>query len=347
MSDLIQIDGSYGEGGGQILRTSVSLAAITGKPVEIHNVRGKRTKPGLQPQHLAAVRAGGALCGAKLTGDEAGSRFLRVEPQHPVAPGDYHFTIGTAGAAPLVVQTVLVPLALVSGPSRVTVTGGTHVPHSPAADYVEHIYLPALEKAGIRAKFSYSAAGFFPKGGGQIDVSIEGGSSIKPLDLSERGALQELRAFIVSSNLPEHVAQRGADTVEKAMKAIGRKVVIEPRPKPSPGPGAAVVMVAKCETGMAGFSSIGELRKPMEKVAEKPGQEFLRWWKSGAACDEHLADQLVLPMCFASGPSTWTTPEVTEHLRTVIWVVQHFLDVEAAVEEREDGSGLVRLRPLG
>jgi RNA 3'-terminal phosphate cyclase (ATP) len=345
MSDLIQIDGSYGEGGGQIIRTCVSLAAMTGRRVQIENVRGRRTKPGLQPQHLAAVRAAATICQARLHGDEVGSKFLRFEPQSPVVAGDYRFDIGTAGAAPLVVQTVLLPLARAGGDSQVRVTGGTHVPHSPPVEYVETIYVPALRRAGLDIELSYSAAGFFPKGGGEINVGISGSATITPLALRERGALEELRAYIVTSNLPEHVTERGRETVERAMKAIGRKVAIEPRVKPSPGPGAAVVLSAHCARGYGGFSSVGELRRPMEKVAQGPCQEFLRWWKSGAACDEHLADQLVLPMAFATGRSHWTTPEVTEHLRTVIWVVQHFLDVEAEVEEQEDGSGTVSLLP--
>ncbi|MBW3637458.1 MAG: RNA 3'-terminal phosphate cyclase, partial [Armatimonadetes bacterium] len=338
-------DGSSGEGGGQIVRTSVSLAAMTGRSVEIHNVRGRRTKPGLQPQHLAAVRAAASLCGAQLSGDSVGSQFLRFDPQAPIVAGDYHFDIGTAGAAPLVVQTVLMPLAMCVGASSVRVTGGTHVPHSPPVEYLEGVYVPMLKKAGLDIELTYSSAGFYPRGGGEIQVQIGGTGSIASLDLRERGALKELRAFIVTSNLPEHVAQRGADTVERAMRAIGRKVIIENRAKPSSGPGAAVVVTAQCEAGYAGFSSVGELRKPMEKVAEAPCQEYLRWWKSGASCDEHLADQLVLPMAFASGPSRWTTPAVTEHLRTVMWVVQQFLDVEVNVEEIEGGGGLITMSP--
>jgi RNA 3'-terminal phosphate cyclase (ATP) len=338
MTDLISIDGSFGEGGGQILRTSVALAAITGRGVEIHHVRGRRTKPGLQPQHLAAVRAAGALCGASLRGDEVGSQWLRFEPQQAVVAGDYRFEIGTAGAAPLVVQTVLLPLVLAAGASTVRVTGGTHVPHSPPVEYLEAVYFPALRKAGVDIEMAYGSAGFYPRGGGEIEVKIGGSGVIQPLDWRERGALNELRAFIVTSNLPAHVAQRGAEVVERALKAIGRKAVIEKREKPSPGPGAAVVLAAQCERGGAAFSAIGELRKPMEKVAAAPTPEFLRWWKSGASCDEHLADQLVLPLAFAGAPSVWTTPVVTEHLRTVIWVVQQFLNVQVTVEEGEIGT---------
>lgn len=346
MADVIQIDGSFGEGGGQIVRTGVSLAAMTGRSIEIHQVRGRRTKPGLQPQHLAAVRAAATLCQARLAGDDVGSQFLRFEPQCPVVAGDYHFDIGTAGAAPLVAQTVLMPLAQAGGVSNVRVTGGTHVPHSPTVEYLEAVYIPTLQRAGLDIKSGYGSAGFYPRGGGEIHLQIGGSGTIAPLDLRERGALKELRAFIVTSNLPEHVAQRGAETVEQAMRAIGRKVLIERREKPSPGPGAAVIVAAQCEMGQAAFSSIGELRRPMEKVAQMPCQEFLRWWKSGAACDEHLADQLVLPMAFSSGASSWTTPVVTEHLRTVIWVVQQFINVAFKVDEHKEGGGTVSVSPF-
>jgi RNA 3'-terminal phosphate cyclase (ATP) len=347
MSNRIQIDGSFGEGGGQIIRTSLSLAAMTGRAVEIINVRARRTRPGLQPQHLAAVRAAAALCNARLTGDAVGSMFLAFEPQSAVAAGEYQFEIGTAGAAPLVVQTVLMPLTQAGGVSKVRVTGGTHLPHAPPVDYLEAVYLPILRRAGLEVSLTYSAAGFYPRGGGQIDVEILPSLAPRPLDLSERGRLESLRAFVITSNLPEHVMERGAATVERAMKAVGRSVMLERRDKPSLGPGAAVVVAAQCQTGLAAFTGIGELRKPMEKVAEAPCKEFMQWWKSGAACDEHLADQLVLPLSFAAGESRWTTPVVTEHLRTVLWVVQHFLPIEVVLEEREDGSGEVRLQGVG
>lgn len=347
MSDLIQIDGSFGEGGGQIVRTSVALAAMTGRSVEISGVRGKRTKPGLQPQHLAGVRAAATLCGAQLTGDSVGSQFLRFEPQCPVVAGDYNFAIGTAGAAPLVVQTVLLPLALTNGASTVRVTGGTHVPHSPSAEYLEAVYVPALRNSGLDIDFSYNSAGFYPRGGGEIIVRTGGSGAVSPLDWRERGALKELRAFIVTAKLPVDVAGRGLETVERAMNAIGRKISIETREKQSLGPGAAVIVAANCEFGRAGFSSVGELRKPMEKIAQSPCDEFLRWWKSSAACDEHLADQLVLPMALADAPSFWTTPIISEHLRTVVWVVKQFLPVEVEFKEGAEGGGTVSMFPRG
>ncbi len=346
MPHTVSIDGAHGEGGGQILRTSVSLAALTGRAVEIVNVRAGRSRPGLRRQHLTAVHAAAALCDAELHGAAVGSMFLRFEPRVPLRPGPFRFEVGTAGAAPLVAQTALVPLAHGPAEARVVVVGGTHVPHSPPADYLEAVYVPALRRAGLAASAAYASAGFFPKGGGELAVDVVPGP-LTPLDLSERGKLRSLRAFIVTSELPPHVAERGEAAVRKFMKGVGREVVVERRERPSIGPGAAVVLAAECEGGFAGFSDIGERGKPMERVAEAPCEAFMRWWKSGAATEEHLADQLVLPMALAGGESRWTTDTVTEHLRTVLHVAAQFLPLECSLEEREDGPALVTLRSAG
>ena len=347
MSSPIQIDGAHGEGGGQIIRTSLSLSALTGKPVEVYNVRAKRSKPGLQPQHLTAVRAAAALCDAKLSGDAVGSVRFTFAPQSPPRPDRHRFDIGTAGATSLVVQTALIPLAHAAAPSHLTVTGGTHVPHSPPAEYLEAVYIPTLRQAGLHAAFRYPNAGFYPKGGGLVEVDILGGAQPEPLDLTERGKLKSVKAYVVTSSLPGHVAERGAAAVEKFMKGVGRQVRVERRDKPSPGIGAAVVLVAECEGGRAGFTGMGERGKPMERVAEEPCEAFMEWWKTGAACDEHLADQLVLPMALTEGESRWTAPCISEHLRTVLWLTEQFLPIEYRLEETPEGTGHVTLRSQG
>lgn len=347
MKSLLTIDGSYGEGGGQIIRTALSLSAITGRAMEITRIRAGRSRPGLQPQHLASVKAAAQLCAARLEGAAAGSTRLAFEPQAPVTAGNYQFDIGTAGAAPLVIQTALVPLLRGGGESRVIVTGGTHVPHAPPAEYLQQVYASVLKRAGVEITLSYESAGFFPRGGGKMDLSLPGGIVPQPLDLTERGKLEDLRAFVITSNLPEHVAERGAVTVDRFMKGIGRPIEIERRALPSPGAGAAVVVTAECEGGFAAFTGLGERGKPMEKVAQGPCEEFLRWWKSGAAVDEHLSDQLVLPMSLAKGESRWTTPVVTDHLRTVLWLVEQFLPIRWSIEERGGGVSLVKLAGAG
>lgn len=345
--EAVQIDGSYGEGGGQVIRTSVSLSALTGRPVEICNVRAGRAKPGLQPQHLTAVKAVAHICRAEVEGAAVGSQRLVFVPGWQPQPGSYRFDIGTAGATTLVAQSLLLPLALSGHESKLDVVGGTHVPFAPTEEYLEMVYLPALARFGISVSCGCPSAGFYPKGGGELRMSIFPAESIQPIDLTERGGLLALKASIVTSQLPNHVGERGAGAVEAFMRGIGRKVEIERRDMPSRGAGAAVVITADCENGLAGFSSIGKQGKPMEQVADEACRGFLDWWKSGASCDEHLADQLVLPAALAAGESRWTIPTVTEHLRTVVWVTRQFLPIETTITDRPDGTSLVTLSHAG
>jgi RNA 3'-terminal phosphate cyclase (ATP) len=347
MSDTVTIDGSYGEGGGQILRTSVALAALTGREVEITRIRAGRTKPGLQPQHLTAVRAVAALCAATLEGDAVGSQRLLFTPGAGPQPGRYRFDIGTAGATPLVVQSILLPLVHAGAAAGATVIGGTHVPHAPPFEYLEAVYLPALRRAGLAAAVTSPRAGFFPAGGGEVILATEPLAALAPLDLTERGKLRSLTAYVITGELPEHVAERGKATIERYLKGVGRKAAFEIRRLPARGPGAAVLLAAECEGGHAGFTGLGARGKPMEEVAEEPCARFMAWWKSGAACDPHLADQLVLPMALAAGESRWTTPAVTEHLRTVLWVASRFLPIETRIEESEEGPAAVIMRGGG
>ncbi|MDQ2686667.1 MAG: RNA 3'-terminal phosphate cyclase [Armatimonadota bacterium] len=344
MKTTVHIDGSQGEGGGQILRTSLSLSVLTGRPVEFTHIRAGRSRPGLQPQHLAAVRAAAALCAASLEGDAVGSTRLLFAPQTAAVPGEYHFDIGTAGATTLVVQTVLLPLTFAGAEARVTVRGGTHVPHAPTAEYLSHVYAATLGFLGLTVDISSLRAGFFPKGGGVVEAELASAAFLHPVDLTERGELRSLTAHIVTANLPPSVAERGAATVRQSLAGWGDALRIEARDAPSLGPGASVVLVAECANAIAGFSAIGERGKPMERVADEACDEFQSWWASGAACDEHGADQWALPAALSSETSRWTTCRVTEHLRTVLGVIQQFLPVEVNLEERPNGSGQVMLR---
>lgn len=320
---MIQIDGSYGEGGGQIIRTSVSLAAITGREIRIDQIRAKRSKPGLQPQHLMSVKAAAELCQAETYGAAVGSTSLTFKPTRPVRAGDYRFDIGTAGSAPLVAQTVLVPLAFTGQPCKVTVTGGTHNPMAPSSDYLEHIYAPALREMGVSVAVNSPRAGFYPAGGGLLEVELTGSASLHPIHRLDRGPLKRLQAIVTTSGLADHVFNRARTVIESRLPMA--KVVHEE--KPSSGAGAAVVLVAEHEGGSAGFTGLGEKGKPMERVAEEAIDLYEEWAGQDAPVDEHLADQLVLPAVFASGQSSWRTSETTEHLRSVLWLVEHFMPV--------------------
>jgi RNA 3'-terminal phosphate cyclase (ATP) len=346
METLLQLDGAYGEGGGQIIRTALSLAAITGTAFALTRIRAGRSKPGLQPQHLTAVRLAADLCSAQVEGDAVGSVSLRFVPQAPVYPGSYTRDIGTAGAMALVMQTALVPLAHSGGPSMIRLTGGTHVAHAPTIDYLDTVYFPALRRMGLEAQVQTTRAGFYPRGGGEALVAISS-AAIRPLALTARGKLRALTAIITTSGLPAHVAERGAAAVTRAIGklGLGRQVTLTQRDLPSNGTGAAVVLAAECEQGHAGFVSLGARGKPMEQVAEDACRDFAAWWRTEAACDEHLADQLVLPLALAQGDSQWTTPTVTEHLRTVIWLVEQFLPVRFTLTALPTGAHLVQVGP--
>lgn len=351
MRDLVWIDGAFGEGGGQIIRTSVSLAALTGQAVEIANIRARRSKPGLQAQRLTAVRAAAALCDATLHGDALGSSFLRFEPG-ALAQRD-HFEIdvaaarggASAGATGLVAQTLLVPMGfLPNDGATARILGGTHVPMAPPADYIEAVYAPMLRRMGMEAHLACPRAGYYPKGGGEIALEVRNSRPTTPIDCTERGRLKRLRVFVITSLLPEHVATRGKETALKGLSGYGVEIVTEARDLPSHGAGAAVVIAAECAQGMGGWTGLGERGKPMERVAEEAVRGFKNWFASGAGVDAHLADQLALPCALIPAESRWTTPQITDHLRTVLWAAQQFLPIEYTLEPRADGSGLVMVR---
>lgn len=341
--DAVTIDGALGEGGGQTLRTSVSLAALTGKPLQIYNIRAKRSKPGLHAQHLTSVRAAAALCNAVLQGDEMGSQFLNFIPGSLSSNDEFRFEVGTAGAVGLVAQTALIPsLYLPEKLVKIVIRGGTHVPMAPPTDYLEAVYLPLLRRMGAEIAFSSSVAGFMPKGGGEAEFNA-GGVLTTPLNLAHRGKIVRFKVLVTTSQLPEHVAERGEVALMKDLKGYGVHVKVEKRDLKGSGPGASVTLVAECENGIGGFSSLGERGKPMERVAGDALKAFQKWFSADCAVDEHLADQLVLPCALIPYESVWKTSAVTEHLRTVFSVVQQFLPIVYGLQKGAEGSGTVRM----
>lgn len=345
------IDGAHGEGGGQILRTALTLSAITGRKFRLERIRANRRNPGLAAQHVTAIRAAAALCGARLSGDALASGELDFAPAAPVAAGDYVFDValaregGSAGAVSLVLQTVLLPLALAMGPSRVTVRGGTHLPQSPPVDYLAEVWLPMLTRLGIGASLALEAWGWFPVGKGEIVAAIDGGARLAALDLRERGALRRIHGRAVAANLPAHIAQRMSDRARSLLEPLGARVEIRAERVRAPCPGAGIFLTAAYEHAPAGFSSLGALGKPSEQVAEEAASLLLRHHASGAALDRHLGDQLLLPLCFAAGPSRYTVEEVSRHLETNLWVIEQFGVAEIAVERAASGTGTVTVTP--
>ena len=350
---MITIDGSTGEGGGQVLRTALSLAAILGQPVEILNIRAGRKQPGLRPQHVQSVRAATAICNARLEGDHEHSRALRFEPQTPSQAGSYGFKIGTAGAATLVLQTVLLPLALAGGRSSVVVRGGTHVAWSPPFDYVEQVYLPAVAALGVQCQVELIKWGFYPKGGGEIRAAIEPigaaltgvpPSQTEPWWTRPRGELVSLSVLSAAANVGNQVTARQASRAYNRLAAARLGVTPQTRlaNPPSLGPGTCLFVLAEYEHGArAGFTGYGRQGYPAERVADDAVDAFLAFQASDASVDPHLADQLILPLALLDRPLAFRTSQITQHLLTNIWVVEQFLGPRFAVSGQVGEPGEV------
>ncbi len=342
---MITIDGSYGEGGGQVLRTALALSTLTGQPVRIEHIRANRPKPGLRPQHLTAVRAAATICQARVTGDALGSSALTFVPGRSAQAGRYTFDVsdaaqgGSAGSVGLVLQTVLLPLALADGDSHLVLRGGTHVSWAPSAFYLEHVFLPFLSEVGVSAHITVSRWGFYPAGGGEIEVRIAGKSTLAAVQGTERGALRRIWGLAAVTNLPAHIPQRMAARAGRYLAAADLSAQIEPRRLRGAGPGAGIFLLAEYEGSRAGFTAYGRKGLPAERVAEAVCEELLAHHRSGAPCDPHLADQAVLPLALASGPARVVTSRVTLHLTTNVWVVRQFLDREIGVEGEPGAVG--------
>jgi RNA 3'-terminal phosphate cyclase (ATP) len=351
---MVVIDGSHGEGGGQILRTALTLALLTERPTCIENIRAGRSQPGLRPQHLTAVRAAAAVCGAQLEGDELGSQTVSLIPSGTVRPGEYVFDVtaaadgGSAGSVGLVLQTVLLPLALTDGESHVDLRGGTHVAWAPSASYVEHVFLPTLARMGVQAEMELRQWGFYPVGGGAVCVRILGqGRSLRPITLTERGGVERIWGIAAVTNLPSHIPQRMANRARNVLAEQGLEAKVEPRRLRGAGPGAGIFLFAEYERAIAGFTAYGRRGLPAEHVAEAACEDLLAHHQSGAPADPHLADQLVLPMALSKGESRLVTSEVTHHLLTNVWAVRQFLDCHLTVEGERGDLGTLVVRGEG
>jgi len=347
---MVIIDGSYGEGGGQVLRTSLALSALLGEPVRVENIRAKRPNPGLQAQHLTGVMAIARICDAEVKGAELGSKELTFIPRKKPQAGLYRFDVakarkgGSAGATTLVFQTIFFPLARADGVSRVVIKGGTHVAWSPPFHYLEHVFLPTIARMGFEAELRIEKWGWYPIGGGEITITVIGDSkaALKGIQLTERGKLRRLWGISAYSNLPEHIGQRQRQRAVELLRRWDLDPRIQIVKAPSSGKGTCVFLVAEFENTVAGFTALGAIGKRAERVAEEAVREFLDYYKSGAALDKHLADQLILPMALAREPSAFTTCRITQHLLTNIWVVEQFMGEKFVVEGQEGAKGYVR-----
>ena len=348
-NEALIIDGSEGEGGGQVLRTSLSLAALSGRPLQFVNIRAGRSRPGLRPQHLTAVRAVAGICNARLDGDEIGSQKLTFAPQSPPRGAQYHFDVqdvaehGSAGAVTLILQAMLWPLLFADGPSELTLRGGTHVPFSPPFHYLEHVFRPAAALFGARFDLQLDAWGWLPAGEGQISATIQ------PLQRLEAVVFQPQSPDVVQgvaavTNLPSHIAQRMANRAGNLLRENGLHPDVRPLRERAPGPGAGIFLWLS----KAGFGQLGRPGYPADKVAEDAVAELLSFIENGpAAVDQHLADQLLIPMALAQGRSTFTTHLLSSHTLTNASIVRQWLDVDVSVSGRMGESGSVSVVGAG
>lgn len=347
MTKPILVDGALGEGGGQVLRSALTLSLLTGQPCHLSRIRAGRDRPGLRPQHLAAVQAAVQISGARVSGDRVGAQEIRFEPG-PVRPGEYLFDIGTAGATSLVLQTILLPLALAAGPSLIGIRGGTHVPRSPCFHYLDWQWRPLLERIGIPFELAMTMAGFYPQGGGELRARVPGGARPRPLRLTERGALLGIRGLSAVANLPREIAERQRSQALRRLRAIAPQVLpdLEVEELPASTRGTVLLLLAACEQGQGCCFALGARGLRAERVADEAVEALTSYLRSDGAVDPWLADQLLLPLALAGEASLLRTSAVTSHLLTNAEVIRLFLPVEIQMDGALGGPATIQVRPM-
>lgn len=332
---MITIDGSVGEGGGQILRTSLALSLVTGQPFRIANIRAGRKKPGLLRQHLTAVQAATQIGDAVTDGAVMGSSELVFRPER-IRAGDYRFAIGTAGSTTLVLQTVLLPLLLASEPSKLTLEGGTHNPLAPPYDFLVRTFLPQLARFGPVIETTLVRPGFFPAGGGKFELTIQPVDRLCPIELYERGADAGRRVVAYLANLSSGIAERAFEQVIKRLRwpREGFEIIEHPA---ECGPGFALIAEVQSEHITESFTGFGERGVRAEQVADGVVDQVRDYLANTAPVAEYLTDQILLPLALA-GSGGFCTAGLSRHARTNIDVIRQFLDVTFTVEP-VDGKG--------
>lgn len=350
---MIEIAGDMLEGGGQIVRTTVALAALLGKEVKITKIRDKRPNPGLQAQHVTAVRAVAAISGAETEGIAPGSRELVFRPRGHVA-GRFSFDVGTAGSVPLILQAVMPSAAYASGPVEFELTGGTDVPWSPTIDYVRLVQLPVLQLMGYRAALTVHRRGHYPKGGGRVTTTIDPRKALRAVKLLERGADMGVEGISHCVKLPSHVAQRQAAAAKDKLDARGVRdvnIAIETYPSsqdPHFAPGSGVTLMMKFENGVViGADSIGERGKPAERVGEEAANILLAEIETHAAVDRHMGDILIPYLAVAEGQSEMYVSEITTHTLTNMKVAEILAGVKFNVEGELHTPGRISVEGIG
>ncbi|MEO0419186.1 MAG: RNA 3'-terminal phosphate cyclase [Pseudomonadota bacterium] len=330
---MITIDGSKGEGGGQVLRYAASLSLITGEPFTIENIRGGRKKPGMMRQHVTALEAACAIGGAEASGLAVGSDRLTFRPGS-VTPGEYHFAVGTAGSTGMVLQAILGPLMLADGPSKVVIEGGTHASFAPPHEFTAKALLPLLSQMGPTVTATLERHGFFPRGGGRVVVEIEPGA-LTPLELVERGELVSTSAEALVAGVPFDVADRELKEARKVLNGWPEDAFGPVQLPAERGPGNALLLTAQFERVTEVVSGIGQMGVPAERIGKTTAKRMAGYLASGAFAGPYLQDQLLLPLALARG-GAFTTVKISEHSRTAMELIERFTGTGFNVSEEPD-----------
>lgn len=320
---MIEVDGSYGEGGGQVLRTAVSLAAVLGKEVRVDNIRAGRPTPGMMAQHVASVEAVAQIADAQVDGLHTGSKEITFRPGKLIG-GEFELDVGTAGSVPLVIQTCILPAALSKGSVSMIVRGGTDVKWSPPVDYLSLVHVPLAGMFGAHCEIDVVLRGFYPEGGGEVRVEMPRVGGLTGVRVGSRGEVTGIAGIAASQNLPDHVTTRMRHAAMKRLVDIGSvRITTDMRKGRSTGTG--ITLAAKCENTVIGTATLGQKGVPAEKVGEACADDLAETLASGATIDEHALDQMLTYMALASSPSRFLVEDVTPHAETNIWVIERFL----------------------
>ncbi len=337
---MITIDGSEGEGGGQVLRYACALSLLTGEPFTIEKIRAGRDQPGLMRQHLTAIEAACVVGGAECEGLELGSNRIAFRPGR-VQPGDYRFAVGTAGSTALVLQTLLVPLALADAPSRLVIEGGTHASMAPPFDFVARCFLPVFERMGPRVTATIKRHGFFPRGGGRIEIGIEP-APLRRIECLERGDQVSRGGTVLFASLDGDIARRIRKAALKNLPGWTEDDIVLRELPADQGPGVALLLEAGFNHVTEVVSGFGKLGLSAEKIGATAGKRMAGYEASSAFAGPYLQDQLLLPMAIAGG-GAFTSVKISEHTRTAARLIQKFTDRATRFGEDEQGRQLVEV----
>lgn len=347
---MIEIDGSEGEGGGQVLRSALTLSILTRQAIHITNIRAKRSKPGLRAQHLKAVDAAAAISKADVKDARLNSTTLTFKPKE-IRTGRYKFDIGTAGSTSLVLQTIFLPLCMANSASSIIITGGTHVPWSPSYHYLALHWLEFMQKRGFEAKLSLDHAGYYPQGNGRISATIRPVEQLSPITLIHRGVLKRIYGISSVSNLDINIADRQKRQAMSRLQNICDNIKIKTKKVPSKFKGTMLLIIAEFVNGSDSdyaqccYFALGARGKPAERVADEAVDSLEAFLETEGAIDQYLADQLLLPLTFASGASEYCTSQITQHLLTNASVIRKFTKANIEIIGQPGHSGVVKVMP--